>query len=197
VAPDSIVAWSQPNGSSRPIAVRFKWHYQDNRRSGGGRGTVRLSPPDSLRVDWAAVLNARTGAAVVIGDSLRWADPKEDYPSALPQAIQLIWTVLGIVRPPSPGTATFGMRDSTRTVWRYTQDRDTLAFRLTAVPRTLEAEWRRGGKLMARSRTEYGASGLPQRARVDVPQRSARFELSFGVVDTTASLTPALWGSRR
>lgn len=197
VAPDSIAAWTVPNGPTRPVALRFTWKYRDDRQSGGGHGTLRLAPPDSMRIDWAAVLNVKTGAAVVIGDSLRWADPKQDYPSSISQAIQLVWTALGIVRPPDAGTATFGMRDSTGAVWRYIRDRDTVAFRLAGPPRTLQGEWRRAGRLMARSRTQLAAGGLPQGTRVDVPERSARFEITFTRVDSTAQFAPALWRSRR
>jgi hypothetical protein len=197
VAPDSIAAWTAPNGPTRRVALRFKWTYRDDQRSGGGRGTLRIAPPDSMRVDWASALNIRSGAAVVIGDSLRWADPKEDYPSSISQAIQLVWAALGIVRPPDSGVASFGMRDSTGAVWRYIRDRDTVAFRFTGAPRTLQGEWRRGGKVMARSRTQLAAGGLPQGTRVDVPERWARFEITFVAVDSTAQFAPALWRSRR
>jgi hypothetical protein len=197
VAPDSIVAWTAPNGPARRVALRFKWTYRDDRRSGGGRGTLRIAPPDSMRIDWASALNIKSGAAVVIGDSLRWADPKEDYPSANARAIQLVWSALGIVRPPDSGVATFGMRDTAGAVWRVIQDRDTVAFRLTGTPRMLQGEWRRAGRVMARSRTQLAAGGLPQGTRVDVPERSARFEITFVAVDSTAQFAPALWRSRR
>ena len=200
VVADSIAVWTAGNGPTRPVALRFKWTYRDDRRSGGGRGTLRIAPPDSMRIDWASALNIKSGAAVVIGDSLRWADPKDDYPSSNARAIQLIWTALGIVRLPDTATATFGMRDSSGAVWRYVRDRDTVAFRLaaagTATPRTLQGEWRRDGKLMARSRTQLAAGGLPQGTRVDVPERSARFDITFVAVDSTASFAAALWRSR-
>ena len=197
VVADSITAWAAPNGPSRPVALRFRWKYRDDRQAGGGHGTLRLAPPDSMRIDWAASLNIKTGAAVVIGDSLRWADPKQDYESSTARAIQLVWTALGIVRPPDSLTATYGQRDSTGAVWRYIRDRDTVAFRLGGAPRTLQGEWRRGSKVMARSRTQLAAGGLPQGTRVDVPERSARFEITFVAVDSTAQFAPALWRSRR
>jgi hypothetical protein len=109
-----------------------------------------------------------------------------------------MWTALGVVRPPRAGTAVFGGRDSTRALWRFVEQRDTLDFRLrSAPPRTLEAEWRRDGHLMARSRTLLGPAGLPSSVRIDVPERSARFELTFVAVDTAATFAPALWRSRR
>lgn len=195
---DSVTAWSRASGPTRPTALRFRWRYRDDRRSGGGRGTARVAPPDSVRVDWATSLNIRTGAAVVLGDSLQWADPKEDFPSSVAPAVQLAWTALGVVRPPGAAATVFGGRDSLRAVWRYAQQHDTLDFRQGAdVPRTLEVEWRRDGRVMARGRTVLGPDGLPQTVRIDVPRRSARFELTFVAVDSAASFAPALWRARR
>jgi hypothetical protein len=197
---DSIAAWTRSSGPTRPMALRFRWRYRDDRRSGGGRGTARVAPPDSLRVDWAAVLGLSSGAAVVLGDSLQWADPKENFPASVAPAVQLVWIALGVVRPPRATAAVFGTRDSLRALWRYVEDRDTVDFRQGLVaPRTLEAEWRRAGRVMARGRTLLGpgGGGLPQSVRIDVPERSARFELTFVAVDSMAVFPPALWRSRR
>lgn len=180
------------------MALRFRWRYRDDRRSGGGRGTARVAPPDSLRVDWAAVLGLSSGAAVVLGDSLQWADPKENFPSSVAPAVQLAWIALGVVRPPRAAAGVSGGRDSTRAMWRYVEERDTIDFRRALVaPFALEAEWRRAGRVMARGRTLLGPDGLPQSVRVDAPARSARFELTFVALDTTTTFPPALWRSRR
>lgn len=200
VTADSVAGWVGLSGPSRPTMLRFKWRYRDERVSGAGRGTARVAPPDTVRVDWATTFNIKTGAAVLIGDSLVWADPKQDFPESPPPAVQLIWTALGVMRPPAAAMAVYGGRDSTQTVWRYVDGggRDTIDFRLqTAGPRTLEAEWRRDRRVMARSRTVLGPEGLPQSVRVDVPERPARFELTIVAVDTTAEFPAALWRSRR
>lgn len=196
--PESVTVWTGGIGPTGPVALRFKWRYRDQRVSGGGRGTARVAPPDSVRVDWATSFNIKTGAAVVVGDSLRWADPEDQFSSSVAQALQLVWTALGVVRPPLGGAVVSGARDSARVLWRHAESRDTVDYRLvTAAPRTLEAEWRREGRVMARSRTVLGPAGLPQSVRIDVPERPARFELTFVAVDTTATFAPALWRSRR
>jgi hypothetical protein len=198
VAAESVVAWAGAGSYTRPTALRFHWHYRDDRRSGGGRGMARIAPPDSLRVDWAAVLGLSSGAAVVVGDSLRWADPADKFPASVPPAIQLAWTALGVVRPPRAASLVSGGRDTAQAVWRYAEGRDTLDFRLRAgSPRSLEAEWRREGRIMARSRTMLGPDGLPQSVRVDAPEGPARFELTIVGVDSAATFAPALWRSRR
>jgi hypothetical protein len=158
---------------------------------------ARVAPPDSLRVDWAAVLGLASGAAVVVGDSLYWADPKENFPSSVPAAVQLVWTALGVTRPPPPNAMVFGMRDSARVLWRFVEQADTVDFRLgTVPPRTLEAEWRHDTRLMARSRAILGTDGLPTSVRIEVPERPARFEVTFVGADTAATFAPALWRSR-
>lgn len=197
-APESVAVWTAGTGPTRPTALRFKWRYHDERISGGGRGTVRVAPPDSMRVDWATTFNVKTGAAVLVGDSLLWADPKQEFPESPPPAVQVIWTALGLIHPPRAAMTVYAGRDSTRTVWRYVDGRDTVDFRLLTVePRTLESEWRRDQRVMARSRTVLGPAGLPQSVRVDVPERPARFEITFVAVDTMATFPPALWRSRR
>jgi hypothetical protein len=198
VLPDSVTAWVGATGPTRPTALRFKWRYRDQRISGGGRGTARFAPPDSVRVDWATSFNFRTGAAVMVGDSLVWADPRQDFPDLPRPAVQVIWTALGLIRPPETAMAVYGGRDSAQTVWRYADGRDTIDFRLRATgPRTLESEWRRDRHVMARSRTVLGPAGLPESVRIDVPERPARIEFTTVAVDTTAAFLPALWRSRR
>jgi len=78
---------------------------------------------------------------------------------------------------------------------RRTVTRSTTATRAAA--RVLEAEWRREGKVLARSRTEFDAQRMPARARMDFPEERARFELTVVSVDTAAVLDPAIWRGRR
>jgi len=70
--------------------IRFRWHYQDERVKYAGRGSVRVAPPDSLRFDYVGPLGLGSGAAVVIGDSVLWADPDKNFRSLVP-AIPMLW----------------------------------------------------------------------------------------------------------
>lgn len=198
-AAESVAEWTMLHGPTRPTTWRFKWRYRDDQVAGGGRVTARVAPPDSVRVDWATTFNIKTGAAVVIGDSLVWADPKRDFPATPLPAVQLIWTALGVMRLPGAATAVYGAHDSTQTVWRYVTGSDTVDFRLRHGdgPLTLESEWRRDAQVKARGHTVLGPTGQPQNVRIDVPERPARFELTFVAMDTTAAFPPALWRGRR
>jgi hypothetical protein len=172
---DSVTAWVGVLGPTRPTALRFRWRYRDERRSIGGRGTARVAPPDSLRVDWAAILGLSPGAAVVVGDSLQWADPRDDYPSSVAPAVQLLWTTLGVVRPPRAGTAVFGARDSTRVLWRFVEQRDTLDFRL----RSADANARSG---VATRRPLGGPQSHAPRSRGTAVERTDRCPGEVGAV---------------
>ena len=196
---DAAVAWARATLPARQRAIRFRWKYQDSAKRWGGRGQARVGPPDSLRFDYVGPLGLGAGAAVLVGDSVIWADPEKNFRSIVP-AVRMLWAGLGMVRPPAPGAAIFGLRAPPVTIWRFVQDADTLDYRVTdgaGGDRVLEAEWRQGGRVLARTRTELDTHALPAGARIDFPEAPARFELSVVAVDTTVVIDPALWRSRR
>lgn len=201
---DSAVHWANTTLPHTPTLIRFRWHYQDERVKYAGRGSARIAPPDSMRFDYAGPLNLGSGAAVVIGDSVVWADPDKDFRSLVP-AIPMLWAALGMLRPPAEDAIVFGaelvdsLTQRRRTVWRFVQVEDTLDYVVTdsAGKRSLlEAEWRRRGKVVARSRSNLDTLQRPASARVDFREAPARFELTVGVVDTAAVIPPNLWRSR-
>lgn len=201
--PDSAAAWARSTLPPRPIAVRFRWRYRDEAVTYAGPGTVRIAPPDSLRFDYSGPLGLGAGAAVIVGDDVVWADPARNFQTLVP-AIPMLWASLGIVRPPGAHAAVFGLPNGAvgtvgepRMIWRFVQGGDTLDFAyITGSARVLETEWRRSGRLVARSRTAY-EGGSPSSARIDFPEAPARFELTVVEVDSAAVFPPALWRSRR
>jgi len=204
---DSAVAWSRATLPTRYTAIRFRWKYQDDQKRWGGRGQARIAPPDSLRFDYVGPLGLGAGAAAIVGDSAIWADPEQNFRSLIP-AVRMLWAAVGIVRPPAPDALVFGGggggagaaggADSSVRIWRLAADGDTLDYRETrGGARVLEAEWRRVGKVLARSRTEFDPQRMPARARMDFPEERARFELTVVLVDTAAVLDPAIWRGRR
>ena len=202
---DSAVAWTRATLPTHHTAIRFRWKYQDDQKRWGGRGQARIAPPDSLRFDYVGPLGIGAGAAAIVADSAIWADPEKNFRSLIP-AVRMLWAALGIVRPPAPNAMVFGgaggggggSGDSSARIWRFAQDGDTLDYRETrGGARVLEAEWRREGRVLARSRTEFDAQRMPARARMDFPEERARFELTVVMVDTGAVLDPAIWRGRR
>jgi len=190
------VAWAQRTLPRRDTAIRFRFRYEDRRRRWGGHGTARMAPPDSLRFDYTGPLGLGSGAAVVVGDSAVWADPEENFRSLVP-AVRMLWAAFGVVRPPDSAASVAGGPAPPRTVWRFIRDADTLDYVASdGAPRTLEAEWRREGKVVARSRTELAVGAQPAKARIDFPEAPARFELTVVAVDTAAVFAPSLWRRR-
>ena len=201
---DSAVAWTRTTLPRTPTLIRFRWRYQDERVKYAGRGSTRIARPDSLRFDFAGPFNLGNGAAVVIGDSVAWADPEKNFRSLVP-AIPMLWAAFAMVRPPANDARVLGgqLVDSVthkrRVFWRFAQVEDTLDYVVTdsaGRESLLEAEWRRRGAVVARSRSQLDALRRPASARVDFPEAPARFELTVGVVDTAAIIPPNVWRSR-
>ncbi len=214
---DSAVAWAAATVPAHRTAIRFRWKYQDDQKRWGGRGQARIAPPDSLRFDYVGPLGLGAGAAAVVADSAVWADPEKNFRSLVP-AVRMLWAGLGIVRPPAADAAVFGARDagnaggaggagaaraaavadSGATLWRFVQGADTLDYRAAVGSSgVLEAEWRQGGKVQARSRTLFDVHEMPASARIDFPEARARFELTVVAVDSAATFDPAIWRGRR
>ena len=198
---DSAVAFAARTTPGRSTALTFKWKYRDERQSGGGRGMARLAVPDSLRIDWRAVLGMASGAAVMIGDSVAWVDPSRDSVPAEPRGVAMAWAAVGVVRPPPVGARVLTLRTGEGTasavVWRFATDADTLDYKVTeGPPRILEAEWRQGGKQLVRIRTVLDEHARPTSARIDSPRQSARFEFTVVAVDTVPVFAAPMWRSR-
>ncbi|HEX4600322.1 MAG TPA: hypothetical protein VH116_02920 [Gemmatimonadales bacterium] len=208
---DSAVAWCAATAPTHRSAIRFRWKYQDDQHRWGGRGQARIAPPDSLRFDYVGPLGLGVGAAAIAGDSTMWADPEKNFRSLVP-AVRMLWAGLGIVRRPALHAVVFrepraagaaggagdpAGRASAVQWWRFVEGEDTLDYRATTSPRVLEAEWRRQGRVQARSRTEFDVHAMPASARIDFPEGRARFELTVVAVDTAAVFDPAIWRARR
>jgi len=203
---DSAAQWARATLPRTPALIRFRWHYQDERVKYAGRGTVRIQPPDSLRFDYVGPLGLGSGAAVIIGDSVVWADPDKDFRSLVP-AVPMLWAAFAMVRPPTEQAAVFGAQLEQRVVWQFAQPADTLAYVATPPDSArrggmLEAEWRRRGKLVARSWARLDTLAHPASARIDFADAAgktggARFELTVVAFDTAQVFAPVIWRSRR
>lgn len=207
---DSAAQWARTTLPRTPALIRFRWHYEDERVKYAGRGTVRIAPPDTLRFDYVGPLGLGSGAAVIIGDSVLWADPERDFRSLVP-AIPMLWAAFAMVRPPADNATVFGarlvdsLRHTRRNVWRFAQPEDTLDYVVTPSDSAtrgvgmLEAEWRQRGKMVARNWSRLDTLAHPASARIDFPEISggARFELTVVAVDAAQVFAPAIWRSRR
>lgn len=198
VSPDSARAWALGTAPRHAAGIRFRWRYEDRKLNGAGRATARVAPPDSVRLDYAATLGLSSGAGVVVGDSVIWAEPERDFRSFI-RGAPVFWSTLGVARPPSAeATVTHGAvgsADHPRQAWRYATGPDTLTY--VGGDRVLDVEWRSGSKVVARSHAELDERGWPARAEVEFPDAGARLELTVVGVDTTVVVPARLWHTRR
>src|SRR5215472_10711193 len=182
LAPASVEAartWALGTTPKHAAGIRFKWRYEDRKLNAAGRATARIAPPDSVRLDYAATLGLSSGAGVVIGDSVIWAEPDQDFRSFI-RGAPVFWAAMGVARPAPPGAIVtdglVGGADHPRQAWRYATGADTLTY--VAGNQALVVEWRSGSTVVARSHTDLDGRGWPARAQVEFPGTGARFELT-------------------
>jgi hypothetical protein len=175
---------------------RFKWLFQDERSSAGGRGSARIAPPDSLRFDAAGPFGSNPAAAVVIGETPLWAEPPDAVKKLVPNYF-LMWAMFGIARLPDGGAALRGVSERAVTAWQYAGAADTVNYVLTRdQPGKLVAEVRHAGEVVGRAETTLDSTGAPLRARLVVPSVPAKLDLTF-LSTTRATFAPDLWTDRR
>ena len=121
VAPVRIPSAALPPGYHKVV---FDFAYKDPDFSLKGDGAARVASPDSMRLDFF-VNNEAAGDAVLIGDTLRAANPS--VARKLLPPVPFFWAALGVLRvPASPDTAarvdgdTLRIEIGTHPAWRAT-----------------------------------------------------------------------------
>jgi hypothetical protein len=175
---------------------RFKWLFQDERSSAGGRGSARVAPPDSLRFDVAGPFGSGAAAAAVIGDQPLWAEPPDAVKKLVPN-YPLMWAMFGIARQPAEGEALRGVRQGPVTAWQYAGATDTVSYvRTTGKQVKLVTEVRHAGKIVGRAETTLDSAGAPLTARLVVPSVPAKLNLTF-LSTSRADFAPEIWTARK
>jgi hypothetical protein len=190
--------WVEQTVPAEPRLHKFKWLFQDERGSAGGRGSVRIAPPDSLRFDAAGLFDIQSSSAVVLGDKPLWVDPPDALDKLVPN-YPLLWAMFGIARGPHGEAELRGLTDGQLTAWRYITGADTVDYRYTRDARGdatgLIAEVREGGQLVGRVETKLGPGGVPLKAKLVVPSVPAKLDLTF-LSTTRTAFAPDTWQRR-
>jgi hypothetical protein len=196
VSESQVSEWVASTIPSDQQLHRFKWLFQDERASAGGRGSVRISPPDSLRFDVAGPFGSGAASAVVVGDQALWMEPPDAIAKLVPN-YQLMWAMFGIARMPPPGVQLRGLQDSSVTAWQYAGSTDTIEYmRSTGEPRHFVAQVHQAGELIGRAETTLAPDGTPLKARLTVPSAPAQLDLTF-LSTTRASFATDIWLPRK
>lgn len=196
VSEAEVAAWVTPTVPAHSQLYRFKWLFRDERGSAGGRGSVRIAPPDSLRFDVAGPFGSGAASAVVIGHQALWTDPADAISRLVPN-YPLMWAMFGIARMSPGGVELSGFANGSTTAWQYAGATDTIQYaRTDGNPGRLIAEVRQGGTLIGRVETTLAPDETPLKARLTVPSAPAQLDLTFLSI-ARDSFAPDIWLPRR
>jgi hypothetical protein len=196
VTETQVAQWVAPTIPPKHLRHRFKWLFQDERGSAGGRGSARVAPPDSLRFDVAGPFGSGAASAVVIGDEAVWTEPADAIAKLVPN-YPLMWAMFGIARRPAEDVALRGLSSGAVTAWQYAGARDTIEYvRITGHTSRLVTQVHRAGELVGRAETTLDSGGLPLKARLTVPSGPARLDLTF-LSTARDSFAPETWLPRK
>jgi hypothetical protein len=185
--------WASQLRPTQATRYSLRWTYSTQLGSARGRASVRVAPPDSLRFDYRGPFG-RSGAAVVVGDSVVWSEPEEDVERLIPAA-PLFWAALGVARRPPPGAQLFGTESDTRRIWQYVSGGDTLTYVVTGEPPyRLQAEMRSYDMVLGLVELEYDDSThVPTAATMTFPESTSIIALSVEDRETVTSFDPDTW----
>lgn len=184
--------WAAATTPTVPTERRFRWQLQDDRGAAGGRGTARVAPPDSVRLDVVGPLGAGRGAAVVVGDSAMWTDPPDIIQRLVP-SYPLMWAMFGVMRLPPANAQIRGADEAGVLRWAWHRGADTVAYVWNRDAGTLEAEVRQNGEIVGRVATAIAPDGTVLSSLLVVPRAPARLNLTFIESNAAANFSPALW----
>jgi hypothetical protein len=183
----AVVPVSLPSTTLDAVRRRivFRWELEDPDISARGEGAARIAPPDSARLDFFLAGGVGSGAAIVIGDTLRIPAGADPISRRLVPGPPLLWAALGRVAVPS-ARDTVARVDSdtlradigTPVAWRLTFVRDTLR-RIERVDDGRVVEW-----------VERFAGG-----RIRYRHQSSRRQLDLFITrsDEVSGFDPAMW----
>jgi hypothetical protein len=191
-----VAPWVSATVPAAHQVYRFKWLLRDERGSAGGRGAVRVAPPDSMRFDVAGPFGSGAASAVVVGDRALWTEPADAIARLVPN-YPLMWAMFGVARMPSESVTVRALSTSSTQAWQFDGARDTVAYaRTTGDSGRLVAEVHQAGKLVGRAETTLGPDGAPLKARLTVPSGPAQLDLTFLSI-TRDTFAPDIWITRK
>jgi hypothetical protein len=192
VSRTQVAEWVATTVPAESRLHRFKWLFQDERGSAGGRGSARIVPSDSLRFDVAGPFGSGAASAVVVGDHAVWTEPPDVIARLVPN-YPLMWAMFGVARMPPEGVELRGLSRDSITAWQYAGATDTVQYARTAGdPVRFVAVVRQAGKLIGRAETTLQPDGIPIKARLTVPSAPAKLDLTF-LSTTRATFASDIW----
>ena len=184
----AAAARTLPAGSE---LIQVRWRFHDASNAVAGRGAVRLTPPDSLRVDVRGPLGFGHGTLVLAGDTA-WADPAGLVAQVLPRRF-LVWAMLGVVQAPDSAALFESAGAGERRQIRVTdQGGEATTFELrgdtlTGVVRT------RGDRVVGRLALVRDGAGAVVHADAEDLERDAHLEFDIQSRAPSGAFPAGVW----
>lgn len=188
---EQAATWARETTPGRYRLHRFKWSFRDERATAGGRGSARIAPPDSIRIDVAGPFGADATAAMVIGDVAQWTDPEDAARDLLPN-YPLMWAMFGVAQPPEFAATPTAYVDEDAHIWQYTSGADTVQYaRIGGEKPRFVALVRHAGDLVGRAEARLAPDGTLNSAQLVTPK--TRLDLHFYRYATPDSFPADTW----
>lgn len=174
----------------RPLRILFDWSVRERDARFRGRGAARIQDPYRARLDLFGPRGEGYLSAALVEDELRL--PPSTAATQVPPPT-LLWSVLGVFRPPV-GAALIGtQRDGDRTRLEYADGQDRWRFEFVAGA-VRRAEWIRSGG--ARQTVEIEGTdehGVPRQAVYRDYAAFTELTLTLDEVEQVDAFSPEVW----
>jgi hypothetical protein len=192
-APVSMDAFAALAARTVPPAsqlLRVRWGYEDADRAATGRGSARLAPPDSLRLDIGIPVVGRA-TLVLAGDSA-WGQPGS-VADVVPASRGVLWALFGIVRRPDAGTRIEAGDAADRRLFRLTAPDGLVTLLECRGDTLLGATELKGGRMVGRLVLTRDATGAVIKAVATDIEHGARYTVEVEHRETSEPFPAELW----
>lgn len=177
-----------------PRLVRFAWELNEAGSRVRGTGIARYEAPERLRIDLFGPRGETYLAAALVGDSARL--PPAAAQVTLPSPA-LLWSALGVVRPPSTAAVVSATTEDGMLVVRYgTTDTDLFQYRAAGnggQTRLRELEHLGRSGVLESVQLSYGPDATLTQARYRDPVAYRELVLTFESSTDAAAFPESVW----
>lgn len=183
-AADRAVRGTAPD---RPLRMVFAWRVLDGEVRFSGEGAARLEPPYHARLDLFGTRGESYLSAALVGTEIRL--PGEPDAALPPPA--MIWSVLGVVRPPESAVLQGTREAGSSLELHYAAGGGRLRYVLES-GRLRSVEWRAAAGRMVVELAGVTA-GLPATATYRDWSRNTELHIELKSVEEVESYPPEIW----
>ncbi|MFO7893074.1 MAG: hypothetical protein R6U63_05015 [Longimicrobiales bacterium] len=181
---DTAVRSTMPD---RPLRAVFAWEVLDSRARFAGDGAARIEPPYHVRLDLFGPRGEGFLSAALVGTEIRL--PGEPNAALPPPA--LIWSALGVVRPPEDAVLQGTREWGGTTELHYATDDGRLRYTLED-GRLRSVEWRRSSGRMV-VELQGHTPGLPASASYRNWANNTELHIELESVEEVEPYPPEIW----